>query len=418
MNQSDANDNQAASNWLNAAEASALLGIKRATLYAYVSRGKVRTRATGRRHSYLRHDIERLRARRDARSGHGAVAAGALRWGEPVLDSEISELRPEGHRYRGASAHVLAAEGASLESVAELVWGTCDEVTEATWPQATLPLAPNKLAALLGSEARPVDAMAVALPAMGLADPARLHDGRAATLRVARRLVRLLVACAGLPCGAARVRQSLGEPNAARGLLVAVGARAGMNATAAVQLALVLCADHELNPSSFAARVAASAGADLYACVGAALATLTGPRHGGMPERVDALLEEIDRPERAARVISERLRRGDEVPGFGHPLYPHGDPRTAPIMAAARCVAPRSRLVRTTDALIDAMALAGAQPPTLDVALVALAAALRLGPGGGAALFACGRIVGWVAHVLEQREAGFLLRPRARYVGL
>ncbi len=416
MNQRQAIDDPTiAAEWLSAGEAARVLGVKRETLYAYASRGKIATQpGEGRRQRYRRADVVRLVALRDARAGHGAVAAGALRWGEPVLDSAVTEIRPEGHRYRGQPALALA-QTHSFEAVAELLWGGDGR---RPWPAASLPLAPGRLASLLSHDARPVDAIAMGLPAMATWDPMRLHAGEDATLRVARLLIRRMIACAALPCGAELAKQSLREPGAARALVVALGAQPTPDAAAAVERALILCADHELNPSSFAARVAASAGSDVYACVGAALATLVGPHHGGMPERVEALLAEIGRPERAARVVAERLRRGDEVPGFGHTLYPRGDPRTAPLLEAARRLAPRSRVVRSVDALVDAMQLAGAPRPTLDVGLVALSGALQLGPGAPVTVFAIGRTAGWIAHVLEQRQAGFLLRPRARYVGV
>jgi citrate synthase len=161
--------------------------------------------------------------------------------------------------------------------------------------------------------------------------------------------------------------------------------------------------------------VAASAGADLYACTAAALATLSGPRHGGMPDRVLALLDAIGRPEHAARVVSERLRRGDGIEGFGHPLYPAGDPRAPVMLDVAKRLGRGDRRLRTLDALIDTMRLVGADAPTVDVGLVALACALRLPAGGATALFAAGRMAGWIAHALEQRRAGYILRPRARY---
>jgi citrate synthase len=187
-------------------------------------------------------------------------------------------------------------------------------------------------------------------------------------------------------------------------------------AVAPINQALVLCADHELNVSTFTARVTASSGADLYACVSAALAALSGPRHGGACDRIEALMQEVGRPERAATVVRERLRRGESVPGFGHQLYPKGDPRTPPLLEATWAVRPEPPAVRVVRAVLDAMAEAGHPPPAVDFALVALSAALGLPPGGAAAVFAVGRAAGWVAHVLEQREQGHLLRPRARYV--
>lgn len=107
--------------WLSSREAAALLSVKLATLYAYTSRGLVESvpgpRGRGRR--YARDSIERLKARHDARSGHGAVAAGALRFGEPALSTSISDIRSDGPYYRGRSALALCAEG-GFEAVFDL----------------------------------------------------------------------------------------------------------------------------------------------------------------------------------------------------------------------------------------------------------------------------------------------------------
>ncbi|AKQ69673.1 Citrate synthase (si) [Myxococcus hansupus] len=148
----------------------------------------------------------------------------------------------------------------------------------------------------------------------------------------------------------------------------------------------------------------------------AALAALSGPKHGGACDRVEALLAEVGRPERASAVIHERLRRGESMTGFGHPLYPDGDPRTPPLVEAAQALRPEAPSVRIASAVLDVMRAAGHPPPSVDFGLVMLAGALGLPPGAGATLFAVGRAAGWVAHVLEQREQGHLLRPRARYV--
>jgi citrate synthase len=129
------------------------------------------------------------------------------------------------------------------------------------------------------------------------------------------------------------------------------------------------------------------------------------------------MVAEARGPEGAIRVVRQRLRRGEMIPGFGHRLYPGGDPRATPLLAHAEALAPSNRVVRTVRAFADAMALAAQERPTVDLALCALAAALGLPPGGAVALFAAGRTAGWIAHALEQRRAGFALRPRARYVG-
>jgi citrate synthase len=226
-----------------------------------------------------------------------------------------------------------------------------------------------------------------------------------------------MAAALALRQSAAEARAALGRGSVAAVLARSLGARERPEVLQALNSALVLIADHELNPSSFAARVAASAGADLYASVSAGLATLSGPHHGAFAQRVEALVVETGRPERAAVVVRERTRRGEGVPGFGHPLYSDGDPRATPLLEAAERLGPRSRKLRILLALIEAMRSAGRELPTIDVGMVGLTSALGLPPGSASAIYAIGRAAGWIGHILEQREAGYILRPRAHYVG-
>ena len=160
--------------------------------------------------------------------------------------------------------------------------------------------------------------------------------------------------------------------------------------------------------------MAASTGADLYACVSAALAALSGPRHGGAANRIEALIEEVSTPESAESVVHDRARRGESTEGFGHRIYPRGDPRGVALLAWAEELQPASVPVRICRALVDAMAVSGLGP-TGELGLVALTSALELPRGSAVGLFAVARCGGWAAHTLEQYEAGYLLRPRARY---
>src|SRR5262249_29682332 len=139
-----------------------------------------------------------------------------------------------------------------------------------------------------------------------------------------------------------------------------------------IDRALVLLADHELNASSFTARVAASTGADPYACVTAALATVSGPRHGSASEQVAQFADTVGSPEAARAAVRALRKRGELPPGFGHPLYPAGDPRTQPLLDAALRL-PHSRRVRTLLAIIDATTEAA---PNSDVGVAALTAGL------------------------------------------
>lgn len=401
---------------LDAREATAFLGIKRETLYAYVSRGLVRSvpAEEGRGRLYFRSDLEQLKARHDARAGHGAVAGSALRWGEPVLDSAITRIDAElGPVYRAAPAIELAERGVPFEAVASLLWGG---PLEAARFEADGLGIPARVAAELAKDPSPLALLAIVVPLLAARDAERFGAPDAAELPRARVLIARMAASLALSTDRANVARAAGASRIAATLAIALGTRSA-EAARAIDVALVLSADHELNPSTFAARVVASSGADLYACVAAAIAALSGPRHGGTCDRIEALVEEAGDPARAARIVRERTRRGEAIPGFGHRLYPERDPRTPPLLDVAHAIAPRAPAVRTLLALVRAMQDTGREAPTLDVGLVAVASALGLPRGAAVALFAIGRTAGWIAHALEQRSADFLLRPRARYVG-
>jgi citrate synthase len=181
---------------------------------------------------------------------------------------------------------------------------------------------------------------------------------------------------------------------------------------------LVLCADHELNVSSFTARCVASSGASPYGAVIAGLAALEGPRHGGSSARAEAMLAELGRQRRLRAALAARLRRGDRVEGFGHPLYPDGDPRAAAILGWLRAALPGSVEVAFVRAVAAAATAATGEAPNLDFALAATARVLKLPAGAPLMLFAIGRAIGWIGHALEQYATGQLIRPRAKYVGV
>jgi citrate synthase len=407
--------------WVSSSEAIHILGVKRETLYAYASRGLVASRPgeRGRPRRYWRGDLERLKARRDARAGHGAVAAGALRWGEPVLDSAITHVSEAGPVYRGHAAVDLAAVGLDFESVAELLWTGALPSVPPRWSGPKPGFDARLASRLLADGPSPLDAMSLVVALLRGSSSVRAPLADEDELAEARRLVPLLAASAALVDGPDRMEHALAFERVAAITAVALGIEPRREAVAAIDKALVLIADHELNVSTFTARIAASAATDLLGCISAALSVLSGPRHGGMSNRLEELLDSIDGPRDVPRLLASRLPLGEAIPGFGHPLYPKGDPRALPLLDAARKSRAPDELEprrRTLLSLVDELERRRHAAPTIDVGLVSTRLRLGLPKGSAAHLFAVGRSAGWIAHILEQRRQGGLLRPRARYV--
>ncbi len=398
---------------LDAAEAADFLGVKRQTLYAYASRGQLKSLpgTHGRARRYARADLEALRAR------SAGAAASALRFGEPVLETRITHMTALGPVYRGRSAVELARAGAAFRSVAELLWTGALPEHAPSWPAGAVPAHMRELAILVPRGCPPLSALAVILPILAAADTSRFDASVDAVLARARRLIPQLAASFALALDPRRHGPALAAGEPVRALAIALGAPTTKRALELLNATLVLLADHELNASTFAARVAASTGADLYACLSAAVATLSGPLHGGASEQVEILAREAANAAGAASAVRDRMRRGERIPGFGHALYPAGDPRVPPLLEAALRLAPRAPRVKTIAAILEAMDQAGRPKPNVDVALACACAALDLPHGQGPAIFAIGRSAGWVAQILEQYEAGFVLRPRARFIG-
>lgn len=390
--------------WISATEAAAELNVSRATLYAYVSRGLVESRSQpgSRKRLYAAADIRRLRSTGD---GSGSAPDRALDFGTPLLDSAITLIDGGRLYYRGRDALALAAT-ASLETVAGLLWqiDDADPFAEAavigTDPTPVLQAAPG----IAGAIARLAIAGRDDVAAYARTAPARVRTG-------ARILRQLVAVWAGGTAGPGTLSPTA---PAHRLLATAWGVPA---AAEAIRTALVLCADHELNASAFAVRVAASTRATPYAAVIAGLATLEGPRHGGMTPQTLALLDEAVRRGDAQATVTDRLRRGEALPGFGHRLYSDGDPRAQAILAAVGAAAGPQPLLEIAQAVADAGREATGLAPNLDFGLAALAATWGLGADRAIGIFAIGRSVGWLAHAAEQEASGILIRPRARYTG-
>ena len=394
--------------YLGATEAAARLGVSLATLYAYVSRGQIHARqGEGKRSQDLAQDIERLIARSQAGRVAAQGAAHSLAWGLPVLETQISLIRPDGHFYRGRPVAELIDAGATLEDAARLLWDCGDHDPFALPPPAAWPPA---VRALLNQRELPsLERTAAALPlltlgsARNLADPQTRRDSAAALLRQTTALL----------AGATRPSAQPAHRVIAEALRPDEPALAEL-----IRIALLLCADHELNASAFASRVVASTGASLHMAVAAGLAALSGPEHGGATARAYAFLRAARGSDSMQRYVLAHLQRGETLPAFGHPLYPQGDPRAALLLKKMGELRSRPAEYARVRELIDTAQEATGKAPSTDVALAALADVYDLGVEGGLILFAAGRVAGWLAHALEQQAGGGLIRPRASYVGL
>jgi citrate synthase len=392
--------------YLTAGQAADALGVTRATLYAYISRGQLRSEAIpgrSRERRYYREDVERLRERKEARRDPAKAAARGLHWGGPVLESGITLIHDGRFYYRGRDA-VRLAETASVEHVAALLWAAEETERERLFEQPCA-LSRRQLAKLRTCATDPFTLLQTALPIAAAVDVASYDLRQAAVRQTGARIVRLLTTIIARDSRAPvhRALQAAWAPKRD-----AVGDM--------IRSALVLCADHELNVSAFTARCAASAGASPYDVVSAAIATLKGYKHGGAAERVLALVAEAETPNSARAVVANRLRRGESVPGFGHPLYPAGDPRAVLLIRLAEASGhetawrPFRNLVGAGSALLH-------DAPNLDFGLAAVTRTYRLPDQAPLLLFALGRSIGWIAHAIEEYVSGQLIRPRARYTG-
>ncbi len=394
------------SEWLTSKEAARRLGVSAATLYAYVSRGLLRSEGSNgqRERRYRADDVSRLKRRRDVGRKAESIAANALDFGTPVLESDLTLIQDGRLFYRGHDATQLARR-ASLEEVAQLLWESDDR-----------PFNPTNLPAMSESLRRawaaaetlePVDGCQILLPAAARWDHPSWITDRASMLETGVRILRLLTAAVirQMPSGSPVHEQLASAWNVSKD-----GARL-------IRAALVLSADHEFNASAFAARVVASTGAHLYGSTVAGLAAISGPRHGGLTRHVRDLLDSLGDSIDLDADLARRVGNERRLPGFGHPLYPDGDIRARVLFELMRESCAGSEAL----AFAERMATAGEQatdaPPNIDFATVTLERVLGLPKDSALAMFLLGRTVGWIAHAIEQASHGALIRPRARYTG-
>jgi len=391
--------------YLTAAQAAGALRVTRPTLYAYASRGVLRSEAIPgrpRERRYYREDVERLRERKEARRDPATAAARGLHWGGPVLESAITLIHNGALYYRGRDAIALART-ATVAQAAAVLWDIGDAEAERLFRQPDVATR-AQLAQIRRCASDTFTQLQIALAIASRIDDAAYDLRPHAVCATGARMLHVF----GGVLGQGPTREPIERT------LATIWGRRRRGVADVIRTALILCADHELNVSAFTARCAASAGAPPYDVVSAAMATLKGFKHGGAAERVLSLAAECATPASARAAVGARLRRGEALPGFGHPLYPAGDPRaTALLHLVDTGTKPPAWVLN----LRNAGAALLHDRPNLDFGLAAVTAAYRLPAHAPLLLFGVGRTIGWIAHAMEEYASGRLIRPRARYVG-
>ncbi|WP_240317733.1 citrate synthase [Janthinobacterium lividum] len=390
----------AMNNDLSALDAARLLGVSLPTLYSYVSRGLLASvsNGTSRRKRYPQEDVLRLAARKNDAKRGGQTAVAAMHWGLPVLETRISHILDGRLLYRGCDATALARH-ATLEAAAGLLWddGASDYFRQ------DAPALPQGLASAPDATPLARAMLAMAMLASGPVQTDLLQSGPALMRLLAAAL--LQTAPSALPLH----------------LQLANAWNADAEQAELLRAALVLLADHELNASTFAVRCVASTGASLPAALGAGLAALSGDKHGGGSAAARRMLTQaLGAPDaRDARIAIGKYYAAiaPEFAGFGHPLYPHGDPRAAYLLERLSALShahPQLRAILavcvTAGELLDTR-------PNADLALAAMELAFGWPEGAGMSVFTLARSAGWIAHAAEQAASAALIRPRARYIG-
>jgi citrate synthase len=478
--------------WIGATEAARRLSVKPATLYAYVSRGVLRRKRApdGRSSLFDPAEVDELarrgRPRRPRNPGELILESALTTFvdeepfyrGMPVLslarDHAFEDVAVllwtgklpaggNGRRMRvpqspAGAAEISGRQGSQLTASEVFDWqATPDAIAVAIAAQSALPM-----------DALPLERLQVIVPALAATDQVRLHLEPPAVVTAAQSLIGGMVDClphamlpgatfADLPPAAPSDAVLPGTAWPAAGPAgAAVAERASgwldwMGAASmparlwpklspvdphpaildALRATLVLLADHELAASTLAARVAASVRADPYAVVAAGLGAVGGALHGGASLGAEAMLAEVSEPGQAPRVIGDRLRRGERIPGLGHFVYRKGDPRGTFLLALLReavaahdpgvpqgAGAPRgARVLAAADAMLAEARRRRLPEPNIDFALAVLVATTGMIKGAGEAIFAVARAAGWIAHALEEYARSTPLRPRAVYLG-
>jgi citrate synthase len=332
--------------------------------------------------------------------------------------------------YRGINIHDLAEHATFEETTYLLHYGRLPTRTQLTafgQELARHRAVPDELLSVLRSlprSAHPMTSLRTLVSALGALDPDAGDEREEARQRKALRLIAqtatLVAMIERMRHGWTPVAPDAGLDHAGNFLYMLLGDRPRPSAARAMDVALILHADHEFNASTFAARVAASTLADVHGAITAALATLKGPLHGGANEAVMQMLEDVASPDRAELWVREAFTAKRKVMGFGHAVYRTEDPRATVLRRLSSHIGEETgqrRWFELSQAIEAAVKAQKGLFPNVDFYSASLYRALGIPTDLFTPVFAISRVSGWTAHVLEQLGNNKLIRPEAEYIG-
>lgn len=408
---------------LDSKTAAALLGVKTQTLYAYVSRGLIRPapRHGAQASLYHREDIEALRS--GGRSSHGSTEQGerTTRWSQSsTLQTAITTIRSDGPYYRGKSAVDLARMQRPFEDCVDLLWNGVLPSAWLPWRPAQCPELFDHISERFASIAKHASnwqLLALITQSYSASVGRNPEHVLGAPILAGRYLIQMLAPSLGLLCNQQAYPVSKTSESIAHIIAASLGVQPHNELLQALNACLTLSADHELAPATFTARIAASAGADVFSCVSSALGAFDGPLTGYGCNESERMLYSAKSASDYVKQLKKFTIRKEFIPGYNHPLYPEGDPRASYLLDMVRSLSSS----QTSRAILDYIDAGNSEleaHPSLATGLAAVCAAFNLPRESPGTIMAIGRVAGWLAHVFEQRLDGqMLIRPHTKYIG-
>jgi citrate synthase len=360
------------------------------------------------------------------------VAAGAGLEGIIATESKLCYIDGDAGilSYQGYRIETLA-DNATFEEVIYLLWhgrlpkqAELDELKASLVANRALPARVEKFLAELPKEAQAMHMLRTAVSMLAIDDPTANDITPEAS---ALKAVKLMSQTATIVTSFDRLRKGLvvvpGDPSlnfAANFLYTLTGKKPDSVMEKAFDIALILHAEHELNASTFAARVTAATLSDIYSAVTSGIGALRGPLHGGANEEVIKLLLEAGSADKALDMVKNKLEHKVKIPGFGHRVYHTTDPRAASLKRLSGSLGKSTGhedLFLTSELIEQHMKEAKSLNANVDFYSASTYYSLGIPIDLFTPIFAVSRMSGWTAHILEQYRNNRLIRPRAEYKG-